>query len=320
MHDARILVTGGSGLIGTHLRKRLLAQGTTVISLARSYPFEPLGDIQVEGDIRDPALLEEIFASYKPTQMVHLAAQPIVSNALTDAESTFDINIRGTWLVLEAARKYGKLRSIIIASSDKAYGQHSIQPYREDFELKAQYPYDISKQAGEQLALSYYHTHGLPIVITRCGNAFGEYDLNLSRIVPGTIVSCLKNEDIIIRSSGQLRRCYVYAADIADAYLRLLTAPKGKVSGEAFNIGNPDAVSVIDMVNFIQNTIPDSQSKIVIQNNVFGEIEQQSLDCRKIADLLGWRPTTPLQKALRDTINWYREALPVLLQHEQLQA
>src|SRR5690606_25298351 len=148
------------------------------------------------------------------------------------------------------------------ASSDKAYGQHSVQPYREDFELKAQYPYDISKQASEQLALSYYHTHGLPISITRCGNAFGAYDLNLSRIVPGTIVSCLKNEDISIRSSGQLQRCYVYAEDVADAYLKLVTAPRKKVAGQAFNIGNPDAVSVLDMVKHIQAVIPESTSKV----------------------------------------------------------
>ena len=314
MRDSRVLVTGGSGLIGTHLRKLLLAQGATVISLARSHPVQSPGGLEVEGDIRDPALLEEIFARHAPTHLVHLAAQPIIGNALADAESTFDINIRGTWLVLEAARKYGKLECIIIASSDKAYGQHSVQPYREDFELKAQYPYDVSKQASEQLALSYYHTHGLPICITRCGNAFGAYDLNLSRIVPGTIVSCLKNKDIIIRSSGQLQRCYVYAADIADAYLRLLTAPRDKVSGKAFNIGNPDAVSVLDMVEHIQAAIPESTSKVVIQNKAFGEIEQQSLDCSKIASTLGWQSKTTLQEALRETIDWYREALPVLPQ------
>lgn len=314
MLGSRILVTGGSGLIGTHLRKLLLAQGATVISLARSYPVESSGGLEIEGDIRDPAQLEEIFARHEPTHLVHLAAQPIVGNALADAESTFDINIRGTWLVLEAARKYGKLQSIVIASSDKAYGQHSVQPYREDFELKAQYPYDISKQASEQLALSYYHTHGLPISITRCGNAFGAYDLNLSRIVPGTIVSCLKNEDIIIRSSGQLKRCYVYAADIADAYLKLLTAPQDKVAGQAFNIGNPDAVFVLDMVEHIQAAIPESTSKVVIQNKAFGEIEQQSLDCSKIASALGWQPNTTLQEALRETIAWYRESLPMLPQ------
>jgi len=312
MRDSIIFITGGSGLIGTHLRKLLLAQGATVISLARSYHFEPLGDIQIEGDIRDPALLEEIFARYRPSHLVHLAAQPIVGDALDDAGTTFDINIRGTWLLLEAAYKYEKLLSIIIASSDKAYGQHRVQPYREDFKLNAQYPYDISKQAAEQLALSYYHTHGMPVCITRCGNTFGAYDLNFSRIIPGTIISCLNDEDIIIRSSGQPRRCYVYAEDVADAYLRLLKAPQEQVIGQAFNIGNSEAISVLDMVKRIQHAIPGSRSKLVIQDHAFGEIEHQSLDCTKIASAVDWRPVTPPNKALRETISWYEDNLSSL--------
>ncbi|MCK0536381.1 NAD-dependent epimerase/dehydratase family protein [Alcanivorax quisquiliarum] len=314
MQNSTVLVTGGSGLIGTHLIKSLISEGSIVISLARSYPLQTLGIVpeypgacfQIEGDIRNQALLEEIFANHQPTHLVHLAAQPIVGSALENAEPTFDINIRGTWLLLEAARKYGKLRSIVIASSDKAYGQQNTLPYRENFELKAKYPYDVSKQATEQLAMSYYHTHGLPISITRCGNTFGAYDLNFSRIVPGTILSCLKNEDIIIRSSGRLQRCYVYAEDVADAYLRLLTAPQERVAGQAFNVGNPTATSVIDIVKNIQQTIPESQSRIVIQNQVFGEIEHQSLDSSKIASILGWQPRSPLYQALEKTVAWYR--------------
>jgi CDP-glucose 4,6-dehydratase len=316
MKNQRVLITGGSGLIGTHLAKRLLAEDATVISLARSYPLRALGiapeyiglHIQIEGDIRDQALLEEVFNDHKPTHLVHLAAQPIVGSALEDAEPTFDINIRGTWLLMESARKYGKLKSIVVASSDKAYGQHKTLPYREDFELKARFPYDISKQATEQLAMSYHHTHGMPVCITRCGNTFGAYDLNFSRIVPGTILSCLKNEDIIIRSSGQLRRCYIYAGDVADGYLKLLTAPQESVAGEAFNLGNSTAISVLDMVKNIQKTIPESQSRLVIQNQGFGEIEHQSLDCSKIANTLAWQALTPLQNALTATVGWYKNA------------
>lgn len=307
MKSRKVLITGGSGLIGTHLSKRLLAEGADVISLARNHPFQAHGEIQIEGDIRDTGLLEEVFTRHKPTDLVHLAAQPIVGNALADTESTFDINIRGTWLLLEAARRYGKLRSIIVASSDKAYGQHQKQPYQEDFELKAQYPYDLSKQATEQLALSYFHTHALPVTITRCGNTFGAYDLNFSRIIPGTIASCLENQDIIVRSSGLLQRCYIYATDVADAYLQLLTAPQNKVHGQAFNIGNPTAISVLDMVKFIQSAIPESRARVIIKNQNFGEITYQSLDCRKIAKVLGWEPKTPLHQALVETISWYQE-------------
>lgn len=316
MDTETVLVTGGSGLIGTHLVERLLAENATVISLARSYPLQSLGfapeylgsHIQIEGDIRDQTLLKEVFAHYQPTQLVHLAAQPIVGSALKDAEPTFDINIRGSWLLLETARKYGKLNSIIIASSDKAYGQHATLPYQEDFELKALYPYDISKQATEQIAMSYYHTYGLPISITRCGNTFGAYDLNMSRIVPGTILSCLQNEDILIRSTGENKRCYVYARDVAEAYLKLLAAPTGNVAGQAFNIGSPKTISVLDMVKNIQGIIEDSQSEVVTQNLLHGEIEHQSLDCTKIENTLGWKPSTSLQQALFETVQWYRTA------------
>lgn len=308
MRSATVFITGGSGLIGSHLCRLLLRQGARVVSLARKHPFQEAlnGCVKIDGDIRDRSTLESIFSRYQPSHMVHLAAQPIVGNALSDADSTFDINIKGTWLLLEAARKYNKLRSIVVASSDKAYGQHGEQPYREDFVLNARFPYDISKKATEELSLSYYHTYNLPISITRCGNTFGAYDLNFSRIVPGTIRSCLNDENIIIRSSGELRRCYVYAEDVADAYLKLLIADQDKVIGEAFNIGNSTAISVLEMVKKIKDLIPESRSSLIIENKNFGEIEHQSLDCNKISSLLDWKPSTTLEKALKETINWYQ--------------
>ncbi|MBA3981363.1 MAG: sugar dehydratase [Alcanivorax sp.] len=312
----RVLVTGASGLIGHHLVMHLLDQGFTVIGLARSYPLASLSPapsyydhpdfVPVPGDIRDSAILNALFARYRPTHLVHLAAQPIVGTALSSAEDTFDINIRGTWCVLEAARDYGALSSVVVASSDKAYGAHEELPYREDHALRACYPYDVSKKITEELALSYFHSYGLPVTITRCGNVFGAGDLNMSRIIPGTILSCLRGEDIIVRSTGEHQRCYVYGEDVAEAYRAILDADAHEVAGQAFNIGNADAVSVLDLVAMIRDVMGADEVGVIVQGQAPGEIVHQSLDCEKIQRTLGWSARTPLRRALEQTVAWYR--------------
>lgn len=309
-----VLVTGSSGLIGTSVVEHLLTQGCRVVGLAKSFPLRNFGISQfsdgryvsVGGDITDGELLASIFRQHKPTHLIHLAAQAIVGNASRSAESTFDTNIRGTWRLLEAARHYGQLQGVVVASSDKAYGEHTVLPYREDYELKAIYPYDISKKITEDLALSYFHAYGLPIAITRCGNVFGPFDLNPSRIVPGTIRSCLRHEPVVLRSSGHDQRCYVHAADVARAYYSVMMALPGIAAGEVFNIGNDRPVSVIDMARSICRKMNCSAQDIVIENSARNEIASQTLDCTRIKALLGWEEEFSLDDALDETIAWYR--------------
>ncbi len=310
-----VLVTGASGLIGTNLVEHLLALGCRVIGLAKAFPLKSFGlgpfghanFVAVLGDVRDRALLEQVFVEYQPTHAVHLAAQAIVGDALSATALTFDTNVRGTWCVLEAARQYGRLKGIVVASSDKAYGEHAVLPYREDFLLRPTHPYDISKKLTEDLALSYFHAHDLPVAITRCGNVFGPYDFQVSRIVPGTILSCLEAKPVILRSSGKNERCYLHAHDVVRAYFSIMMEASGVAAGQVFNVGNERAVSALDIVEVICQKMCSTPPRIVIQNAAENELSRQSLDCRKIHQLLDWKERLTLEEGLDQTISWYTE-------------
>lgn len=316
-----VLVTGASGLVGTNLIDSLLEQDYKVIGISKSYflkeknlqQFQSKEYIPLCCDIRNIEEIKKIFQKYKPTIVVHLAAQAIVEIGISDMSETFDVNIRGTWNVLEVCKDLDNLNRVIIASSDKAYGEHLNLPYTEDYDLKAIYPYDVSKKITEQITMSYFHTYKLPVVITRCGNIFGPYDFNLSRIVPGTILSCLKKEKIRLRSDGQQKRCYVYAKDIANAYLKIIEAPLDKVKGQVFNIGNEEAISVLELTKTICRIMGvDFTSEIVIENTSKHEIPNQSLDCQRIKNRLGWIPDYSLILGLEETISWYRDNYKII--------
>ncbi len=312
----RVIVTGASGIIGTSLIDELLEQGYIVIGIAKQYPlkefrlhqFQDNNYHPFEGDILDETFLNNIFTEFKPSIIVHLAAQAIVSEGIKNSAQTFETNIKGTWNVLEQTKCLKHVEKVIVASSDKAYGEHTTLPYQETFELKAKHPYDISKKITEELALSYYHTYQMPIIISRCGNVFGPYDLNWSRIVPGTIRSCIEGSIIQLRSDGQQERCYVYAKDVSNAYIKMIESPDNLIFGEAFNIGNDIPLSVLQVVELIAGYFEkDFTQQIQILNEANYEIECQYLDCSKAKSLLGWEPKYSFLDSLKETINWYIE-------------
>jgi CDP-glucose 4,6-dehydratase len=316
-----VLVTGASGLIGSHLVDALLIGGKRVIGLSRSYPLQILGlkqfsddrYIPVVGDVCDANQLKNLLSQYRPHRIVHLAAQAIVGNATKETEATFETNITGTWRLLEALRHYGDAQRIVIASSDKAYGSGSHLPYSEATPLKAVYPYDVSKMAAESLAMSYFHTYGLPITITRCGNTYGPYDLNASRIVPGAIRACLRSEPVVLRSDGKSERCYIYVKDVVNAYCLLLEAKSEVVVGQAFNVGNSVPVSVLHLVDAIYRVAGRPKLAPIIQANAQHEIDKQTLRCSKLQTLLAWKEEFDLVSGLRETLEWYsnfNELLP----------
>lgn len=320
----KILVTGASGLIGSNLVDELLKNDYFVIGLANTFllkkynieQFNNINYVQELGDITDQFFLSEICSKHKPDFIVHLAAQAIVDIGVSSPQHTFDVNLRGTWNILEEAIKLPNLKRLVVASSDKAYGTHEKLPYKEDFELKAVFPYDISKKMTEELAMSYFHTYGLPIVITRCGNVFGPYDLNESRIVPGSIMAVLSNEKIVLRSDGKQKRCYVYSKDVVDAYLKILEAPSEKVIGEAFNIGNDKHYSVLEIVNTICELCgKESKNEIIIRNTSKFEIKDQYLDCSKANEVLFWKAKYSLSEALDETIKWYSKNFSIVKNH-----
>jgi CDP-glucose 4,6-dehydratase len=262
----------------------------------------------VRGDVRDQELLERALGEYEIDTVIHLAAQTIVGVANRNPVSTFDTNIRGTWALLEACRHSPSVKQIVIASSDKAYGDQEQLPYAEDAPLKGRHPYDVSKSCADLIAHAYAHSYQLPVAITRCGNFYGGGDLNWNRIVPGTIRAVLRGQRPIIRSDGSYVRDYFYVEDGAAAYMLLAErlAEDRSLRGEAFNFSNELQITALELVNEILKRMGSSLTPD-IRNEASNEIRHQYLSAEKARRVLGWRPLFSLDEGLNRTIQWYRE-------------
>lgn len=313
--DRPTFVTGGTGLVGGWLVSRLLRAGADVICLVRDWVPQSelvraslIDQVKVaRGDVRDQAMLERVLGEYEIDTVIHLAAQTIVGIANRNPVSTFETNIAGTWSLLEACRRSPVVRQIVVASSDKAYGEHEQLPYSEDAPLMGNHPYDVSKSCADLIAQTYAATYDLPIAVTRCGNFYGGGDLNWNRIVPGTIRSALRGQRPIIRSDGEYVRDYFYAEDGALANMlvaeRLSEDPE--LRGEAFNFSNEIQVTVRDLVGRIL-TLMDSGLEPEVRNEATNEIRHQYLSAAKAKRVLGWQPRYTLEDGLQRTIDWYK--------------
>lgn len=316
--DRPTFVTGATGLVGSWLIKRLLAAQADVVCLVRDWvPQSELvlaGDLErvtvVRGDVRDQALLERILGEYEIDSVIHLAAQTIVRIANQNPISTFETNIQGTWALLEACRRSPRVRQIVVASSDKAYGDQETLPYSEETPLQGQHPYDVSKSCADLIAHTYAVTYGLPVAITRCGNFYGGGDLNWNRIIPGTIRSILRGDRPVIRSNGSYIRDYFYVEDGAAAYMTLVEslAADPALRGEAFNFSNELQVTVLDVVHKII-ALMQSDLEPKILDEVTNEILHQYLSAEKARKVLDWQPLFTLEEGLQRTIAWYRKFL-----------
>jgi CDP-glucose 4,6-dehydratase len=260
------------------------------------------------GDVRDQEALERVLGEYEIATVMHLAAQTIVGVANRNPVSTLDTNIRGTWALLEACRRSPAVRQIVIASSDKAYGDQIDLPYTEAAPVLGRHPYDVSKSCADLLAQMYAKTYGLPVCVTRCGNFYGGGDLNWNRLVPGTIRSVLRGERPIIRSDGQFTRDYIYVEDGARAYTLLAErlGARSDLAGEVFNFSYERRMTVMELVKTLLETmgsdlVPD------VRNESSNEIRDQYLDSAKARRTLGWSPAFAFDESLRSTVDWYKE-------------
>lgn len=312
-------VTGATGFVGAHVARLLIEQGARVICLQRDavrINALELFDLRrrvtiVNGTLEDMALLERVIAEYEIEAVFHLAAQAIVGAANRSPLSTFESNIRGTYLLLEACRRNETIKRVVVASSDKAYGTHEQLPYREDYPLLGLFPYDASKACTDLLARSFAHTYQLPVAVSRFANIYGPGDMNLSRIIPGTILAVLRDEAPIIRSDGTPVREFVYVDDVARGYL-LLAEKIDEVRGEAFNFGAGEPVQMLDLVERIIKLAGKTgrlAPRVLLQRKIEHEIDAQYLSADKAEARLGWRAEVSLDEGLRRTIDWYRAQL-----------
>lgn len=316
--DRPTLVTGATGLVGGAVVRRLLRAGADVVCLVRDWVPESelvrggmLHQVKtVRGDIRDQPVLERVLGEFEIDTVIHLAAQTLVPVANRNPVATFESNITGTWAVLEACRRSPKAKQIVLASSDKAYGDAEVLPYDEATPLRGRHPYDVSKSCSDLIAQSYAHTYGLPVAITRCGNFYGAGDLNWNRIVPGTIRSVLRGERPVVRSDGSHIRDYFYVEDGAAAYLMLAEklAADPALRGEAFNFSNETQVTVLELVRMLLDHL-GSRMTPDVRNEASNEISHQSLSAAKARARLGWRPLFTLEEGLRRTVSWYTSFL-----------
>ncbi len=310
-----VLVTGAYGLLGSWLVKALLDGGARVTVLRRD--DTPASALTLEGtearctvvrgDVRDLELLDRVLAEEEVDTVFHLAAQTIVGTARRSPLSTWETNVRGTWVVMEACRRHGVPR-IVVASSDKAYGSHDDLPYREDHELRARFPYDASKACADIVARSYFHSYGVPVAVTRFANLYGGGDLNGSRLIPEAVAAALAGRAPVIRSDGSPERDFLYVEDAVAAYLAIAAAlDGGGARGEAFNAGSGRSWPVRDVVELVcraagSGAAPDVRGR----GTPDGEIDRQWVDASRLRDLTGWAPAVGLPEGLERTVEWYR--------------
>ncbi len=316
--DRSVFVTGATGLLGSWLVSQLLDAGSNVVCLVRDWvpQNERVHNRRIEqvstvrGDITNRDLLERVLGEYEVEVVFHVAAQAIVGIANRDPASTLSTNVEGTWNLLEACRRSPKVLSIVVASSDKAYGDQEELPYTETMPLRGRHPYEVSKSCGDMITQTYAAAFNLPVAVTRCGNFYGGGDLNWNRVVPGTIRSVVRGERPVIRSDGKFVRDYIYIEDAAAAYMLLAerVASDSALRGQAFNFSYEIQLSVLDMVELILQRMKSSLRPEVL-NQVNNEIRCQFLSAERARTQLNWRPQFTLESGLDRTLAWYVEFL-----------
>jgi len=316
--DKRVFVTGCTGLLGSWLTADLVAKGAHVIGLIRDRVKKSelvrSGTINyidtVDGDVSDYALMERVLAEYEIDTVFHLAAQTTVPVANRVPMPTFETNIKGTWVLLEAARRNPTVARVVVASSDKAYGPQEKLPYCEDAPLAGRHPYDVSKSCADLIARAYAYTYNLPVAVTRCANMYGGGDLNWNRLIPGTVRSVLRGERPVVRSDGTLKRDYIFVKDALRGYLVLArNLARPEVQGQAFNLGMDQPVTVLEMIETIIKISDYPHLEPVILNEARNEIQDQYLSSAKAQCVLGWTPEYTPASGLAETMTWYRQFL-----------
>lgn len=313
----RVLITGGTGFVGSWLTKALVNAGSLVTIMVHDL-HPSMSSMEIPGagekvqniivsDIRNQSDIKHAIRHYEVDTCFHLAAQAIVSRAMQSPDITYDVNVRGTVNVLEACRSCETVDQIVVASSDKAYGEPLFVPITELHPLLGSFTYDASKACADMISRAYHNSYSLPVAVARCSNIYGGGDTNFSRIVPGTIMSVLLGKRPMVRSDGRAVRDYMYISDAVSAYLLLCkNVQRAEVKGEAFNFGTSRPVTVLEIVTLIAKLTGGKGIQPIVSNSDEWYIKSQYLSTNKAAKVLGWTPQIVLEKGLLKTISWYR--------------
>ena len=310
--DKNILVTGGTGFVGSHLVEELISEGAHVITTYQtlnrnSYFFTKdleKKTLMIGADICNFKQVFNVVTKHNVEYIFHLAAQPLVEPAYYNPQQTLYTNVLGTVNVLESARLFPHVKAVIVASSDKAYGKLEKEKYKETDALRGDHPYEVSKSAADLISYAYFKTYGVPVVTTRFGNIYGEGDLNFSRIIPGIMKSIIKKEKLILRSNGKYIRDYLYVKDVARGYLLIARNIK-KTKGEAYNFGSRETLSVFDLITIVQKQLKTKIDYKII-DTAKNEIPYQSHNYSKILKQLAWQPRHSLLTTIDKIAQWYK--------------
>ena len=311
-----IFITGGLGILGSSILKKISKKKNKIIVYDRKKNLKKFLKIKnknmkfIAGNLTNKKLMSDTIKKYNINAIFHLGAQTQVLNALKDPYQTYLINLISTIKLLEIIKKINKSIVFIYSSSDKAYGEATKKSYLENHPLNSIYPYDVSKSTSDLIVQSYSKTFGLKAGIIRSANIYGPHDRNTKRIVPETVINLLNKKKIIIRSSGKLKRDYIFVDDVADAYIlsfkKLLKSKKNLL---IYNVGSKYNLSVLKLVKKIAKLLKIKKNFLKIANNSKKEIKNQRLNYNKIKKELKWRPKTSLDSGLKKTIEWYKKNL-----------
>lgn len=308
----RVLVTGANGFLAGWVVKCLLEMGASVVALI--YQKNPVSVFETEklnalceviySDILDFQSMKRVLQNHQIKTVFHLGAQAICKVALADPTGTLDANIRGTINILEAIRVTDPTIEVIVASSDKAYGIHKRLPYRENFSLHGEFPYEVSKSCADLISQMYFKTYGIPVCIVRSGNLYGGGDAHFSRIFPQTIYRLLKELRPVVYNDSV--RDYLYVEDAALGYL-LIAENMNRLKGEAFNIGLEKPISSAEVIKTILAEMRATHLKPLCMKQRTDEIHNQYLSSAKIRKAVGWKPTVDLREGTKRAVTWYQE-------------
>ncbi len=312
-NNRKVLITGHEGFLGSWLTRSLVEQGADLcgIDIDQTKKSLILKDVRgkfksIYGDVGDYSFVSDKISTFNPQVVFHLAAEAIVGTANKNPLKTFHANIQGTWNILEASRDKDFIESIVVASSDKAYGTHKKLPYTELAALQGEHPYDVSKSCADLICRSYFVTFGIPVCVTRCGNIYGPGDYNFSRLIPDAIRSFILNQQFMIRSNGKFTRDYIFVQDVVDAYMLLAQSiKKFKLAGQAFNFSCETPISVLKLFQKLKS-ISAKNIPPKILNQAKNEIPHQYLSSTKAKKILKWKPQYSLDEGLKETFAWYK--------------